>query len=40
MGIVVAVLMGLGVLLAWPWPTEAMRRWQEKLQRAAPWRRA
>jgi hypothetical protein len=34
MGIVVAVLMGLGVLLAWPWPTEAMRRWQEKPQRA------
>jgi hypothetical protein len=33
MGIVVAVLMGLGVLLAWPWPSEAMRRWQEKPQR-------
>jgi hypothetical protein len=34
MGIVVAVLMGLGVLLAWPWPSEAMRRWQEKPQRS------
>lgn len=32
MGIVVAILMGLGVLMAWPMPFSALRRWQQSPQ--------